>query len=94
MSKGIQFKVIGAAPTNGIVDRSTEIYTDGGWLPDLKKVHILPIFESYVIVAFAPHHSFASLSQHQQRAIWLRDRCGTAKILVLTYGIARVICCC
>jgi len=46
VSNGLQFKVIAAVPANGVVDRSTEIFTDGEPLVDLAKVHLLPIYET------------------------------------------------
>ena len=46
MSQGLQFKVIAATPDNGTVDNNTEIFTDGPHLSDIKKIHVLPIYES------------------------------------------------
>lgn len=46
MSNGLQFKVVAATPDNGTVDSDTEIFTDGEYLDDIKKIHVLPIYES------------------------------------------------
>ncbi len=35
-----------AQPENGVVNRSTEIFSDGQPLPDLSKLHMLPIYET------------------------------------------------
>lgn len=46
MANGVQFKVIACVPSDGVVDRETEIFTEGEPLPDLERVHILPIYET------------------------------------------------
>ncbi len=46
VQNGVQFKVFAAQPSSGIVDRQTEIFTDGEPLPDITKMHILPFYES------------------------------------------------
>jgi len=45
-SGGIQFHVRQADPIDGRVTRETNIYSSGPPIEDLKKVHILPIYES------------------------------------------------
>lgn len=44
--RGVQFKVIESRPKSGIVDDTTTVLTDGDPLPDLERVHILPIYET------------------------------------------------
>jgi len=46
VSRGVQFKVLACTPPDGVVDQSTEIFTDGTPLDDLEKIHLLPIYES------------------------------------------------
>jgi hypothetical protein len=46
MSRGLQFKVVACTPSDGIVGNQSEIFTDGAPLPDILKIHILPIYES------------------------------------------------
>jgi len=43
---GIQFKVIECDPLSGIVDESSVVYTSETNLPDVERVHVLPIYES------------------------------------------------
>ncbi|GAB5354361.1 hypothetical protein AAMO2058_000112100 [Amorphochlora amoebiformis] len=44
--EGIQFHIRNCEPSDGRVTRETTIYSRGEPIPDLKKVHILPIYES------------------------------------------------
>jgi hypothetical protein len=46
VSNGVQFKVVACDPPNGYVDDSTEIFTDGAPLEDIRRVHLLPIYET------------------------------------------------
>lgn len=46
MSKGVQFKVIACVPADGVVDGTTEIFTEGEPLADMERVHLLPIYET------------------------------------------------
>lgn len=46
MSEGIQFKVIAASPSNGVITSETEIFTNGDPIPDVESVHVLPVYES------------------------------------------------
>jgi len=46
MSGGIQFKVMAAEPSNGLVTKVCQIHTQGEPLVDIKRIHILPIYET------------------------------------------------
>lgn len=44
--KGIQLKVVSCTPIAGIVDETTTLYVDGAPIPDLQKIHLLPMEDS------------------------------------------------
>jgi len=46
MSRGVQCRIMAAMPSNGIVDTQTDIFCEGDPVPDLVRIHMLPIYES------------------------------------------------
>jgi len=46
LQHGVEFRVAACEPENGIVTKETVIWTNGVPLIDLKKLHILPIYET------------------------------------------------
>lgn len=46
MSNGVQCRIVAGEPASGIVNENTQIYCTGDPVPDLKRLHMLPIYES------------------------------------------------
>jgi hypothetical protein len=46
ISQGVQFHVVAAEPSDGLVNSETVIFTEGSPIPDVRQLQLLPILES------------------------------------------------
>jgi hypothetical protein len=46
MLRGVQFRVMACEPESGMTDASTHLFSDGPPVPDLTRVHVLPVYNS------------------------------------------------